>query len=364
MHIFCIQMDFLNTRFGLRSLLKTSELHTCTTGIPEADLVVAKEPDIRKQLEEFAATLSKNPEVLFQDSSTLEERKASWDTLVKKKVVLPLDARSRPGHILLDYHMPHFWSVRSWKGICVMDLARDKAIMYKALWANLRMHSTPYASELRRSLCMVGGLSSITKYRAPLAKAIIEEFGAKAVLDPCIGWGGRMLGALAAGATYTGCEPCVATVAGLQGILKDIEKNAVIIAQPAEEGLLGLSRQYDMVLTSPPYFNLELYDTSLTQSITGHDWSSWVGEWLDPVIRMSLGLLKEGGVSCWSVKNFKTNGLYNLADEVKAAHEREGWKLIRTISMIGSGRPGEGRIKDGVETRGSEEETFCFTAGY
>lgn len=169
-----------------------------------------------------------------------------------------------------------------------------------------------------------------------------------------------MLGALAAGATYTGCEPCLLTVAGLQGILKDIGKEAVVIAQPAEEGLPGLSREYDMVLTSPPYFNLEIYDTSLTQSITGHDWPSWVAEWLDPVIRMSLGLLKEGGVSCWSVKNFKTNGVYNLADEVKAAHEREGWKVVRTISMIGSGRPGEGRIKDGVETRASEEETFCF----
>ena len=355
-------MENLNVRFGLRNLLKTLELRTSTTGIPEAALSVAKEPDIRSQLEEFATTLSKAPEVLFQDSSTLVERKASWTALVKKKVVLPRDARSRPGHVLLDYHMPHFWSVKNWKGISVADLARDKTVLYKALWANLRMHSTPYVSELRRSLCMVGGLANVTKYRAPLAKAIVEEFGATSVLDPCIGWGGRMLGALAAGATYTGCEPCLATVGGLQGILKDIEKEgaATILAQPAEEGLLGLSRDYDMILTSPPYFNLEVYDSSSTQSITDHTWDTWVAEWLDPVIRMSLGLLKEGGVSCWSVKNFKTNGVYNLADEVKAAHEREGWELVQTFSMVGSGRPGEGRIKDGVETRGSEEETFCF----
>ena len=353
-------MDFLNTRYGLRSLLKTSELRTSTTGIPEAALVVTKEPDIRLKLEEFAIILSKNPEVLFQDSSTLEERKASWTALLKKKVVLPLDARSRPGHVLLDYHMPHFWAVSSWKGVSVADLASDTSVMYKALWANLRMHSTPYMSELRRSLCMVGGLSNVTKYRAPLAKVIVEEFGASSVLDPCIGWGGRMLGAIAAGATYTGCEPCLLTVVGLQGILKDIGRTATIIAQPAEEGLLGLSCEYDMILTSPPYFNLEVYDSSSTQSITDHTWSTWVAEWLDPVIRMSLGLLKTGGVSCWSVKNFKTNGDYRLADEVKAAHEREGWELVRTISMVGSGRPGEGRIKKGIETRGSEEETFCF----
>jgi len=358
-------MDPLNVRFGLRTHLKQNELSISTSSITESALEHDKEPTIRTFIKELAIKISKQPEVLFTNESTLIDRKASWHSLVDKEVDMniPLDARCRPGHILLDYHMPHFWSVRGWKGVSVADLASDSTVVYKALWANLRMHSTPYISEIRRSLCMVGGLSNVTKYRAPLAKAIVEGFGATSVLDPCAGWGGRMLGALAAGATYVGYEPCLKTVQGLHGILEDlpeeIRPGATIIPKPAEEGILDLE-EFDMVLTSPPYYNLENYSTESTQSITGLSWEEWLDGWLDPVIQMCLSKLKEGGTSCWSVKNFRTDAEYRLADEVKAAHERAGWRLVHTVKMVGSGRPGEGRIQRGAETRSSEEETFCF----
>jgi len=358
-------MEPLNTRFGLRKYLRQNELSTSTSSISESALDISNEPTIRTYIKELAIKISKNPDVLFADESTLVERKASWYSLVNKQVDMntPLDSRCRSGHILLDYHMPHFWSVRGWKGVSIVDLASDSTILYKALWANLRMHSTPYISEIRRSLCMVGGLSNVTKYRAPLAKAIVEGFEAKSVLDPCAGWGGRMIGSLAAGATYVGYEPCLKTVEGLNGILQDlpqeIHSRARIISTPAEEGILDLD-EFDMVLTSPPYYNLENYSTEYTQSITGLSWEEWLDGWLDPVIQMCLSKLKEGGTSCWSVKNFRTDAEYRLADEVKASHERAGWRLVNTVKMIGSSRPGEGRIQRGAEARNSEEETFCF----
>jgi hypothetical protein len=359
-------MDILNKRFGLRELLKQDVLQTMTVGISEDALSEHKEPEIRTKLRLIAVKLAKHPEALFKDNTQLFERKASWHALVNKEVNMDvaLDSRSRPGHVLIDYHMPHFWAVKSWKGKSVLDLAKDSSIMYKALMANLRMHSTPYVSELRRSLCMVGGLSNVTKYRAPLAKAIVQGFGAKSVLDPCAGWGGRMLGALAAGANYTGCEPCVKTAEGLKGILADLPNDVAarckIICDGAEVGLLDAS-EYDMVLTSPPYFNLEDYSDEDTQSMKKYPtWEKWLTEWLDPIISMCLMALKTGGTSCWSVKNFKTDRDYYLADEVKEAHKRHGWKLVKVVRMTGSGRPGAGRIKDGEESRGSEEETFCF----
>lgn len=357
--------EILNVRFGLRNLLKQSFLWDYTTSISESILNTDKEPEIRSKIKELAIKLSKARDLLFIDNSDLASRKASWVALVNKKVSMdePLDSRSRPGHELIDYHMPHFWRVSNWKGVSVYDLAGDSTLMYKALWANLKMHSTPYVSEIRRSLCMVGGLSNVTKYRAPLAKAIIEGYGAKKVLDPCIGWGGRMLGALAAGATYTGCEPCVDTYKGLLGILKDIsiEDRCILMNKPAEEGLLEVGDSYDMVLTSPPYYNLEKYSDEGDQSLVKYgSWEKWLNEWLDPVITMSLSCLKDNGTSCWSVKNFRTDRSYYLADEVKAAHKRNGWDLVKVVRMIGSGRPGAGRIVDGAESRRSEEETYIF----
>ena len=359
--------EIINKRFGLRKLLKQEVLQTMTSSISEDALHPDKESDIRTKLRLLAIELSKKPELIFIDNADILERKASWNALLNKEINMDdgIDSRSRPGHVLIDYHMPHFWSVSNWKGVSVLDLACDSTIMYKALWANLRMHSTPYISEIRRSHCMVGGLSNVTKYRAPLAKAIVKGFGAKSVLDPCAGWGGRMLGALAAEASYTGYEPCSKTVEGLKGILadlpKDVSEKCKIINHPAEIGLLENNVYYDLILTSPPYFNLESYSNEDTQSMKKYNtWDKWLTEWLDPIINMSLNCLKEDGTSCWSVKNFKTDKTYYLANEVIEAHKRYGWNLIKVVKMTGSGRPGAGRIKNGEESRGSEEETFCF----
>jgi len=362
----------LNKRFGLRSLLQQNLFRTCTTGIPANVLTPDKEPRIREQLRQLAEAIVADPSVLFKDPTTRDERQADYASLLKKEVSItePLDSRSRPGHLLLDAHMPHFWSVRSWKGTSVADLAKDQTLLEKALMTNLRMHTTPYISEIRRTLCMVGGLANVTKYRAPLAKAIVQHFNAKGILDPCIGWGGRMIGALAADPSvqYFGAEPCTQTFSGLKDILADIPKEAAvrasIVCKTGEtylDELLKRNTLFDMILTSPPYYHLELYSNEPSQSVQAYPtWTEWLTEWLEPLIARCLALLREDGVSCWSVKNFKSDQPYNLADEVHAIHRLHGWELVQTASMIGSARPGGGRIKDGEETRFSEEETFCF----
>ena len=367
-----MSLDLLNTRFGLRALLQSTTHHTSLAAIPKEDLTAEKEPRIRQQLAALAAAIVATPTAILNDEYTALERRKDWESLVKKEVlrdgdIIPLDARSRPGHKLLDHYMPHFYDVANYKGVSVRSLMTQEAVE-KALLANLAMHSTPYKSEIRRMLVLTGGLGNVTKYRAATAKAVVQYFGATRVLDPCIGWGGRMLGALAAGATYVGCEPDPKTAAGLRGILGDpaiptsIPQLAHVLEAPVETSwdILRGSGPYDMVLTSPPYFNLERY-TAGDQSVTRHTtWSTWLRDWLQPVVLGCLSMLEEGGTSCWSVKNFRTEAWYPLADEVTRIHKEAGWTLVKTVTMRGSGRPGAGRVKGGKETRESEEETFCF----
>jgi hypothetical protein len=232
------------------------------------------------------------------------------------------------------------------------------------------MHSTPYPTEIRRMLIAYGGLGNVTKYRTITSKAIVKFFEAKRVLDPCVGWGGRMLGTLAAGEDtyYCGCEPDINTCNGLLNILseeaipEEVTNRAEIWNDPIEKLLPTLKKEekYDMILTSPPYFNLELY-TSGDQSTNYYKtWDEWVNKWLQPVILGCLACLKENGTSCWSVKNFRSDKQYPLADVTKKIHEDAGWKLVKTVKMIGSARMGAKRIEDGKSTRQSEEETFCF----
>jgi hypothetical protein len=366
--------NIINKRYGLRCLLRQKELRDHTGSIKECDLSEDKEPEIRGVVDELAKTIAATPSLLFDAVYDSSELAKDYESLVKKKVNIHdgLDSRSRPGHLLLDSCMPHFWEVENWKGRSVKKLAENEAMLKKALWSNLKMHSTPYASEIRRSLIMVGGLSNVTKYRAAVAKAVYQWCGAKRVLDPCVGWGGRLLGAVAAGAdvVYHGAEPCSKTFGGLQKVVLSIPKEARdrvhISNKTGEEYLDGLLADetlelFDVVLTSPPYYNLELYSKEATQSVEAHpSWEEWLVEWLEPLVARCLALLKEDGTSCWSVKNFKTDREYNLADEVKKIHEMHGWTLVETVKLTGSARPGGGRIQGGEEVRSFEEETFCF----
>jgi hypothetical protein len=366
--------QFLGKRFASRRLLLSKQYHTSETSIPKEALVPEKEPYIRGYLSQYATQICDNSNCILLDTYEEYERERDWKSLVEKNVlengtILPIDTRSRPGHKILDHHMPHFWDVKNYKGISVRSIFTQEMVE-KALLTNLMMHSTPYPTEIRRMIVMMGGLGNVTKYRTVTSKAIVQYFGAKRVLDPCAGWGGRMLGTLAAAEDtyYCGCEPDHNTCNGLMNILSDdaipteVTQRADIWNDPIEKLLPVLQQEekYDMVLTSPPYFNLELY-TDGEQSTTKYPtWDTWVSEWLKPTILGSLACLQAHGTSCWSVKNFKTDKNYPLADVTKKIHEDAGWRLVKTVTMTGSGRMGGKRIEEGKATRQSEEETFCF----
>ncbi len=366
--------NFLGKRFALRSLLQNKKYHCIETSIPKEEITPEKEPAIRGIISHYANLILQNSSCILTDESDLTERKRDWISLCNKEVIkngdiIEIDTRSRPGHKILDHHMPHFWDVTNHKGISVRSLF-TKEMLEKALITNLMMHSTPYPTEIRRMIIMTGGLGNVTKYRTITSKAIVQYFNAKRVLDPCTGWGGRMLGTLSAGGDtyYCGCEPDPNTCNGLMNILsdpaipEDATDRADIWSEPAEKALVCIQKEekYDLVLTSPPYFNLELYTSGAQSTTLYKTWDEWVEKWLKPVILGCLVCLKPGGTSCWSVKNFKSDKLYPLADVTKKIHEDAGWRLVKTVKMTGSGRMGGKRIQDGKATRGSEEETFCF----
>ena len=384
--------SILNQPYALRNR-STNPTHICRkAAIPDAEVTADVQPKMHEDIKQLASLIVANPQTILTTTYTEDERKKDWQALLKKQVltltgdIQPIDARSKPGHKLLDHHMPHFYDVKNYKGISVRSLM-TQAGMEKALYQNLKMHSTPYASELRRMLTMTGGLAQVTKYGTATTKAIVQYFKAKRVLDPCSGWGGRMLGTLAAAkdSFYVGCEPDPNTAKGLMDILNDpsvppdVSARADIYENPVEDALPTLKtlQQFDLVLTSPPYFHLEMYTAGDQSTTKWPTWDEWVNHWLKPVILGTLACLNTTGTSCWSVKNFKTNKAYPLADVTKQIHKEAGWTLVKTITMTGSARPGGNRFIDkqeeytdegGIkqtrtikqESRQSEEETFCF----
>jgi hypothetical protein len=352
-------------------------------------------------LPQLAAELESNG--VLREAYSESEIQKDWALLLKKDVTINpmnISATEVAGMKVLRKHMRHFHSVRNYKGHSVESLW-TRPCLEKALRFNRAQHSTPYASEIIRSLSFANGLGKVTMYRPLMAKKVVSYLVNKdnlkevRVLDVCAGWGGRMIGAKSAeggdkgggdkphkalhsapqtprkgGALkvhYTGIDPCAKTYAALCAIRDELElTNVALINQPAEVALQEMDPgvKYDIALTSPPYYNLEIYSDEPTQSVTsGSGYQAWLNEFLSPVIQ---GIIRLGvKYSCWSVKNFKTDKKYDLLDDVIRIHAEHGWRLSddMVFTMANSRRPGQKAQSEdagALVPKKTEECTYIF----
>ena len=291
--------------------------------------------------------------------------KTDWLGLCKKpvnKTQTNIAATNTAGMKIMRKHMKHFYEVANHNGNSILSLWK-KENLEKALRFNRKYHSTPYASEIIRSLGFTNGLGKVTMYRPLMARNIVSYFQATSILDVCAGWGGRMLGAKSLGKDilYTGIEPCEKTFSSLSAICNELDlQNIMLVNEKAETFLKTLPENvtFDIALTSPPYFNLEIYSDEPTQSLlaSGKNYQTWLTTFLEPVIQ---GVLKRVTYSCWSVKNFKTDKKYELFTDVVRIHEECGWKLLDVVfTMSNNKRPGTTTVKVGPKK--TEENTYVF----
>ena len=348
-------------------------------------LTALSDAEFEAMLPQLAAELESHG-VLYETYTDAEIKK-DWALLLRKDTTTDLtnmniSATEVAGMKVMRKHMRHFHSVRNYKGNSVESLW-TRPCLEKALRFNRAQHSTPYASEIIRSLSFANGLGKVTMYRPLMAKKVVSHLMSRdgltsaRVLDVCAGWGGRMIGSksvelssveLSTGSTckvhYTGIDPCAKTYAALNAIRDELGlTNVTLINKPAEVALQDLDTlaTYDIALTSPPYYNLEIYSDEPTQSVADLDgYQAWLDTFLRPVISGIIGL----GVkySCWSVKNFKTDKKYDLLDDVVRIHADHGWRLLEdtVFTMANSRRPGQKSAQPSTAPKKTEECTYVF----
>ena len=235
---------------------------------------------------------------------------------------------------LLRKYMKHIHEVEDHKGTNLLNLWTRENLerAFKSLdKPNYTVNSN--LSEIKRAL----KFNPVTIYSPIMTKSIIQTLQCKTIFDPCIGWGGRMIGTTCLGDDYhyTGCEPFTKTFQGLESIVKDlqIDHQVSIYNSPVEDILESIQdKTYDMCLTSPPYFDLEVYSHEETQSINNYKtYEEWIQKFIKPIIQYVCSHVLK--YSCWSVKNIKTDKKYNLLDDVIRIHQECGWKLDRQYSI-------------------------------
>lgn len=138
------------------------------------------------------------------------------------------------------------------------------------------------------------------------AKMVYKYFNAKIVLDPCAGWGDRLLGAIAADVNeYIGFDPNIDLQQGYIDILKLANINQIITKnplelnfdngykiylEPFEKNALKLKTNYfDLVFTSPPFFDYEVYTPENPKYI------DWIEEFYKPLMLHSCRCVKLNG---------------------------------------------------------------------
>lgn len=168
------------------------------------------------------------------------------------------------------------------------------------------------------------GYRLATTFMPAYAKAIIAHFGARRVLDPCAGWGDRMAGALALRQqqqqqqqggeddpmiTYVCFDPNRALRRGHRQIAElfgaklesddgtsmRFDNGFAAHAMPFEEGAPDLleANSFDLVFTSPPFFDFEVYSSSNPQY-----GSDWLGRFYRPLMVQSARCVAPGGHVC------------------------------------------------------------------
>lgn len=175
-------------------------------------------------------------------------------------------------------------------------------------------------------------LKECETFKASLAYLVYTKlFARKAVniLDPCAGWGDRLVAAMASGSSYTGVDanpslgPCYqaiirdlasATVRG-PGVCETKEEKEEEEAKSRSCALISAPQYhvytdcflkckevakhgpYDLIFTCPPYWCLEIYnETDVRQSIQQHPTlDAWKSKWFFPSLAKAWSLLLDGG---------------------------------------------------------------------
>lgn len=265
-------------------------------------------------------------------------------------------SRERTGMKLCEHFFPNFYRIKNSKGECFENFW-NKENLAKILRWNRKYHSTPYMSELKRGIYFCCGPTKNTMYRPHLSKIINTHLDVKSVLDPCAGWGGRMLGTIASGNRYIGFEPNVETYENLNKLVDFLYiHDKVLLYNDVAENMNRYDfENVDMVLTSPPYFNLEIYSEDKRQSENKYQtYDEWRTEWLTDVIQKSIMRLNRNGYSCWNVHNV---GKMKMIEDVQKIHNLFNFKLTDEFSLLSSKR----RSKQKISTSKNSDLTRVFT---
>lgn len=155
----------------------------------------------------------------------------------------------------------------------------------------LRKTDNPKDGDLRSAMQFKYG--SINQFRPAVARFIYQQLRPKRVLDFSAGWGGRLLAAMSMDIDYVGIDSNKNLFKPYEKMINLFDSNSHVklIFQPSETVNFKELGMFDLIFTSPPYFDLEIYPNMIEY---GSD-ENFLNQFFIPVIKKSFKQLKKGG---------------------------------------------------------------------
>jgi len=199
-------------------------------------------------------------QVILSKQLTDDQLKKEWIKLKKYK---PIENKScfAGNPILYHYQLDNLCQVKTKNG-CFKDVMdnEEKRINVWEKCNHYAPNARPNNAPLRLFELWRRLNGAIVFFKPTVAMYMYHKFNATAVLDPTAGWGGRMLAAAALNIKYTGIDTNTNMIQAYEGIMNLIENENVKMIWRDALTVDFSEIDYDFVLTSPPYINLELYE--------------------------------------------------------------------------------------------------------
>jgi DNA modification methylase len=226
-----------------------------------------------------------NKEDILKELRTITKESVVKEWLKLKNITLEeldnLNGRSRLGCIIIDYY---FFQNRletiGNKGINFYDFL-DKIEFYKTkkyikTLLDFCENNNRYNDSIIKRYYYCYGLcfGRINAFKITNSMQIYYKYKPKRILDPFCGFGGRLIAAMLLNIDYIGVDINVDLKEGYDKLLNDFKEYSIdkynILFQDANE--IDYSKyKYDMVFTSPPYDNIEIYKNSEKKTIMEWD---------------------------------------------------------------------------------------------
>lgn len=258
---------------------------------------------------------------------------------------------SRVGNLTSDYfHQENRWccdSINAPSPYRTWHSERFRWTLLNALWT-LKVKSVT-SRTLRTAIGLRKYIAS--QFRPSTAKAVYNYFYAERVLDISSGWGDRLSGFLASDAErYVGVDPNVNLIEGYQKQIDmfNTDKSVKMISGCAESVDYG-DEMFDMIFTSPPYFNIERYTQESNQSFKKYKkLDVWLNEFLFVAIENAWNHLERNGLLILNISdvysNHKINKICDPMNDFIATLPNATYNMCMGYQM--AKRPNSGALKN------------------